>query len=254
MNADRIAILSDIHGNLTALEAALAHIKAAGITRIFNLGDLVGKGPRPAEVVDRCRAECEVTVQGNWDALVSDGPDPAQPGRQWHRQQLGTDRLAYLAALPASFDFMLSGRAVRLFHASQTSVFHRVRQTGTRDQHRAMFQNTPFTGFDCQPSIVGYGDIHTAYSINFEHRTLFNVGSVGNPLDHPLACYAVLEGTYGTAELGPWSLQFTRLSYDIEAEIAVAKASGMPDLHHYASELRTAVYRGLTPPTAPTEA
>ena len=245
--AERIAIISDVHGNLTALDAVLAHIRASGITRIFNLGDLIGKGPRSAEIVDRCRAVCEVTVQGNWDALVSQGPDTAQPVREWHRAQLGSERLDYLAGLPGTYDFMLSGRRARLFHASQTGIFHRVHQTAARAVHRAMFDTTPFTGFGSEPDIVGYGDIHSAYAVNFEGRTLFNAGSVGNPLDVPLACYSILEGVFGAAAIHPWSLQFVRLPYDIEAEIAAAEASGMPDLAHYASELRTAVYRGYTP-------
>src|SRR5215217_1263677 len=115
--SERIAILSDVHGNLTALETALAHIHSAGIERIFNLGDLVGKGPRSAAVVDRCREVSEVIVQGNWDAIVASGPDTTQPARQWHRAQLGDARLDYLAKLPGSHDFLLSGRLVRLFHA-----------------------------------------------------------------------------------------------------------------------------------------
>jgi protein phosphatase len=247
---ERIAIISDVHGNLTALETVLTHIRESGITRIFNLGDLVGKGPRSAEVVDRCREVSEVIVQGNWDALVSDCPDPERPVREWHRAQLGQARLAYLATLPGSFDFMLSGRRARIFHASQLSVHDRVHATAPREQHRAMFGNTSFTGFGQEPHIVGYGDIHAAYALNFESRTLFNAGSVGNPLDMPLACYAVLEGVFGAEEPHPWSLHFVRLPYAIEDEIAAAEASGMPDLGHYANELRTAVYRGLTPATS----
>jgi predicted phosphodiesterase len=247
---ERIAVISDVHGNLTALETVLAHIRQSGITRIFNLGDLVGKGPRSAAVVDRCRDVCEVIVQGNWDASVSEGPDPRHPVRQWHRAQLGEERLAYLAGLPGSFDFTLSGRRARVFHASERGVHDRVHATGTRQEHRAMFGNTPFTGLGGEPQIVGYGDIHAAYVLNFENRTLFNAGSVGNPLDMPLACYAVLEGIYGAEAAYPWSLCFVRLPYDIEAEVAAAAASGMPDLDHYANELRRAVYRGLTP--APT--
>ena len=243
---ERIAIISDVHGNLTALETVLAHIQQAGITRIFNLGDLVGKGPRSAEVVDRCRAVCEVTVGGNWDADVSGHPDAGLPVLKWHRAQLGQERLAYLASLPGSFDFMLSGRRVRLFHASQTGVFNRVHMAGPREAHRAMFDNTDFTGFEQEPQIVAYGDLHVAYALNFDNRTLFNAGSVGNPLDIPLASYAVLQGTYGAETPQPWSLNFIRLPYDIEGEIAVAEASGMPDLGYYANELRTAVYRGRT--------
>ena len=70
---DRIALISDVHGNLTALEAVLADIDARGIDRIFNLGDYVGKGPRGREVVDLCRERCEVNLLGNWDDFL---PDP----------------------------------------------------------------------------------------------------------------------------------------------------------------------------------
>ena len=247
---ERIAIIADVHGNLTALETVLAHIRGAGISRIFNLGDLVGKGPRSADVVDRCREVCEVVVQGNWDADVAADKNAEHPLCQWHRAQLGPERLAWLAALPGSFDFMLSGRSVRLFHASQLGPFDRIRATAPREEHRAMFGNTSFTGAGRQPHIVGYGDLHTAFALNFEDRTLFNAGSVGNPLDLPLACYGVLQGQYGAEASRPWSLNFVRLPYDIEGEIAVAAASGMPDQGYYASELRTAVYRGLTPPPA----
>jgi predicted phosphodiesterase len=244
---DRIAIISDVHGNLTALETVLRHIRAEGIQRIFNLGDLVGKGPRSAEAVDICREVCEVTVQGNWDADVAGHEDPS-PLVVWHREQLGAERLAYLANLPPVHDFVLSGMQIRLFHASQIGIFHRVHQSAPRDIHRAMFTNTDFTGDGPVPQIVGYGDVHQAYAVTFENRTLFNAGSVGNPLDIPLACYVILEGTYGSRDPAPWSIRFVRLPYDIEAEIAVVAAANMPGLDYYANELRNAVYRGLTQP------
>ncbi len=62
----------------------------------------------------------------------------------------------------------------------------------------------------------------------------------------PLACYAVLEGQVDAEAMGPWSLNFVRLPYDIEGEIVIAAASDMPDFAYYASELRTGVYRGKT--------
>ena len=68
---EKIAIISDIHGNLPALEAVLHDIKRRGITRIFCLGDLVGKGPSSAEVVDLIKQTCEAVVQGNWDIGIT---------------------------------------------------------------------------------------------------------------------------------------------------------------------------------------
>lgn len=241
---DRIAVISDLHGNLTALTAALADIRRRDIRRIFCLGDLIGKGPRSDEVVDLSREACELTVRGNWDEFILDTTSD-DPVKRWHQERLGPERLAYLAGLSNTIEFLLSGRRVRLFHASQVSVHHRIHMNDTMERHLAMFDNTPFTGDGPPPSLVGYGDIHDAYVKSFAGRTLFNAGSVGNPLDIPLAAYAILEGAYGHSAPGPFSIQLARVPYDIEGEIGAAAALDMPDLAPYADELRTARYRGL---------
>jgi predicted phosphodiesterase len=66
---DRIAVISDVHGNVTALRAVLADIKARGITRIVNLGDVVGKGPRGSAAIQITRERCAVTARGNRELL-----------------------------------------------------------------------------------------------------------------------------------------------------------------------------------------
>jgi predicted phosphodiesterase len=245
MNApsDRLAIISDTHGNLPALEATLADIRARGIDRIFCLGDLAGKGPSGAEIVDLCRDACEAVVQGNWDAGLADETD-RHPVVLWHREQLGAERVAYLRDLPAAITFTLSGRVVRLFHASQRSVHHRVRLGDPVEVHRAMFDNTDFTGGGPSPDVVGYGDIHMGYVKSFSGKCLFNAGSVGNPLDITQACYAILEGQYGSERPAPWGVNLVRVPYDIEEAVRQAEISGMPELALYATELRTAIYRG----------
>lgn len=243
---DRIAIISDPHGNMQGLEAVLADISARGIARVFCLGDLAGKGPDGAAVIDRCREVCEVTVQGNWDAMVAWEGD--LPQNLWHRAQIGPARCEYLRGLPGSFDFLLSGHRVRLFHASSTGIYHRVRMLGPPDEHNRMFENTPFTGDGPLPDIVGYGDLHVAFSMSFAGKTLFNTGSVGNPLDLPTASYTVLAGAYGSDSPADWHITLHRVRYDIEAAINAGYASGMPDADAYADELRTARYRGLKLP------
>ena len=239
---DRIAIISDIHGNMPALHATLGDIAARGISRIICLGDLVGKGPHSDQAVDICRQACEATVRGNWDDFILNESD--KPTLQWHRQRLGPARLAYLATLPNVLEFAIGGKRVRLFHASQESVYHRVHMDDTRENHMAMFANTPFTGDGPAPSVVGYGDIHSAYAKSFRGRTLFNAGSVGNPLDITQASYAILEGAYGSSAAGPFGIQLVRVPYDIERAIGEAAALDMPELGAYADELRTARYRG----------
>jgi predicted phosphodiesterase len=245
---DRIAIVSDIHGNLTALDAVLADIDTRGIERILGLGDVIGKGPRGTECVAASRDRCEVTVRGNWDSFISDDTIELGPATQWTRDHLSDDDLKWLASLPNAHDLLMSGRRVRLFHASQTSEFHRVRARHTVDEFRGMFTNTVFTGGflggDESPDVVGYGDIHGAYLEADEGLTLFNAGSVGNHLDAPSAVYVVLEGVVDSPAPGPFSITFVRVPYDIEAEILVAHELGLPDVEAYAVELRDGIYRG----------
>lgn len=246
---DRIAVISDIHGNIPALQATLDDIRSRHISRIFCLGDLVGKGPHSAQAVDLCREVCEMTIRGNWDDLiVTKHEDPVV---QWHREQLGAERLAYLADLPYVIDLWMSGKRVRLFHASQIGIYHRVFMADPFDVQMAMFENTAFTGDGSAPSVVGYGDIHWAFVHCFKHRILFNVGSVGNPLDLTQASYAILEGQYGSEAESSFAIQIVRVPYDIERAIHDAQAMQMPDLQPYINELRTARYRGRV--TSPNE-
>ncbi|CAH1199708.1 hypothetical protein PAECIP111891_01368 [Paenibacillus allorhizoplanae] len=167
---EKIAIISDIHGNLPALEAVHHDIERRGITRIFCLGDLVGKGPSSAEVVDLTRLTCEAVVQGNWDLGITMPQE--LPAGLWQQQSLGDERLAYLKQLPFSIDVMLSGKHIRLFHASAQSVFHRLKREASKNERLAMFENTEMTGTPhdgTEPDIVGYGDIHIPYMLTLSN-------------------------------------------------------------------------------------
>lgn len=243
---DKIAIISDIHGNMPAFETVLADIRARGIDLIYNLGDLVGKGARSDLAVDRSREVCQVVLRGNWDDSLL-RTDLGATGK-WYQAQLGEDRLAYLSTLPNVYDFWLSGRRVRLYHASQESLYTRVYAWMPYEVHLAMFDNTEFTGFDNPaPDVAGYGDIHSAYMLSLvrDKKVLFNAGSVGNPLDLPLATYVILTGKLDRETPGFFSVDFVRLPYDIEAEIAEARRVNAPDLDVYTVELREAIYRGV---------
>lgn len=243
---DRIAVISDIHGNLTALLAVQQDIELRGISRVFCLGDLIGKGPHPEAVVDWVKERCEIVIQGNWDDFMAYQTD--NPDILWHQQRLGPDRLAFLSELPFSIDFWMSGKYIRLFHASPESIYTRIQPWDTMERRMTMFQSTERTGrtkHGEQPDVVGYGDVHNAYVQHFPGKMIFNTGSVGNPLEIPQASYAILEGTFDSELTAPFSITLVRVPYDIEEEVRIATEEGMPQLEPYVQELRTARYRGL---------
>ncbi|MGN7455404.1 metallophosphoesterase family protein [Paenibacillus pasadenensis] len=238
---ERIAILSDVHGNMPALEAVLADIRARGISRIVCLGDLAGKGPEPAEAVDEVRSSCETVIRGNWDEFL--GLPTDDETLRWHQERLGPERLRYLRELPFCAELRLGGRLIRLVHASPQSVYRRVQPWDSPEDRASMFD--PPDGCSGRPDALGYGDIHQAYAQYVDGRLLFNCGSVGNPLDLPQASYAIVEGEPDAAAMAPFALQLIRVPYDIGEAVARAERLAMPQLEPYCRELVTGRYRGL---------
>ncbi|WP_138494710.1 metallophosphoesterase family protein [Paenibacillus pinistramenti] len=240
---DRIAVISDIHGNMPALKAVLKDIGDRGITRIFCLGDLVGKGPHPDLAVDLVREKCEIIVAGNWDEFIR---EPSQfEAVTWSQAILGPERMAYLESLPFCIEFMMSGRLVRLFHASPRSLYERIYPWDEEEKRKSLLEPSEHGIIPKTADVAGYGDIHTAFLQHLEGgKTLFNAGSVGNSLDMIQASYVIMEGIYGQAEPAPFGLQFVRVPYDVEQSIREAEERGMPLIEPYAVELRTGQYRG----------
>lgn len=243
---DRVALISDVHGNLTALQAVLDDIDRRGIERIWNLGDYVGKGPRGREVIDLCRERCEVNILGNWDDFLPDPDRRFDDGSlAWWCDQLGDGQGEWLRGLPFSHDALVSGRRLRVFHASAETVHRRVRYVRSQDEFEALFANTEATGDGPVPDLVGYGDTHDPfYECQLEGRTSFNTGAVGNCMGDPTPLYCILEGEWGSADPAPWSLAYVRVPYDVDAELAAARDLGAPELAGYELELRHGLYRG----------
>jgi predicted phosphodiesterase len=241
----QVAILSDVHGNMTAYEAVLADVDARGVDRVFNLGDIFGKGPNGSAAVRVTRERCEATVYGNWDVLVHKPREVCWPPLSCWLDEMSADDLAWIGGLPFSIDIILGECAVRMFHASSDSVFHRIHRRHSDEDFLSMFASTEAVGDGPVPDIVVYGDIHSAYIKHSGGKTLVNAGSVGNPLDEPTASYAILSTSDAGHGIGA---EIVRVTYDIEREIAIAAERGMPELDEYAIELRTSVYRGLRKP------
>lgn len=246
---EKIAIISDIHSNITAFEAVLKDISKRGIKRIFCAGDLVLRGSSPCEVVDIARKKCEIIVKGNADEGAING---TTPHKIWHREKLGKERIKYLNELPMYFDFYMSGSLIRMFHASKEDTHFRVLDFASVEEKMKLFEDKD----GIIPDIILYGDIHIQYMQKFFNKTLVNVGSVGNvveDLNHDetikdmsetlQAYYTILEGEYNSKQRSSLSIQFIRVPYDINAEIEIARKNNSPSLDNYILELTTGMYR-----------
>ena len=240
----RIAVISDIHGNLPALEAVMDDLARRNVERILCLGDLIGKGPNTREVIDICRETCEVVVQGNWDEgiysasvrLKTAGPEGIGERTRWYINSASPEQLAYLGSLPHSVEVCLGDKLIRLFHAHPVN-FNRYFADSPIENRLELFEGGDA---DAQADVAVYADIHTAYMQVLRGRHLVNVGSVGNPLDINQASYVIFEGD--ESDDAAFAVQFIRVKYDIEKAILLAKQHGVPDLEGYINELRYAKY------------
>lgn len=262
---DRIAIFSDVHANITALNAVLDDIHSRGISRIYCLGDSVTKCCNPDLVIDKLRETCEVVLKGNCDESIS-SPN-AKVKNFWSRNKIGEERAQYLNNLPIFTEFYMSGRLIRLMHASPYSLSHiynpmfsnkdTLREVIELDSPLKLFDNTDFIGKtpnDPIPDIVGYGHIHTPNIFRFENKLLFNTGSLGMPIEmlnendlsnqtnrfSALASYIILEGIYDSKDLSSFSVNLVRVPYDIQKEIEYLNASDMPGKEKTIISLKTA--------------
>ena len=113
---DKIAIISDVHGNITALNTVLKDIKKRNINKIFCLGDSIIKCVNPDLVIDKLKKVCEVILLGNSDYAIC---RPEVKNKNfWTRNKIGEERANFIANLPVSHEFYMSGHLIRLFHAS----------------------------------------------------------------------------------------------------------------------------------------
>ena len=261
---DKIAIISDVHGNYTALTAVLEDIKNKDISLIYCLGDNVIKCANPDLVIDLLREHCQIILKGNCDEAIAK-PDIAK-GNFWSRDKIGEERANFLYHLPISYEFYLSGHLVRLFHASPFGLdyvfnplydnkdnFYADKQLTNPLQ---LFENTEFIGktnSDPIPDVIGYGHLHTPNLFRYQNKTIFNTGSVGIPIEmmnhdfldntnsfSTLASYVILEGNLDSKDLAEISFSFVRVPYDIEKEVESLRNSNLSNKEQIITNLRTA--------------
>jgi len=220
----RVAVLSDIHANLEALQAAVRSAEARGADHLVNLGDVVGYGPDPGACLEVVRAEFAVNVMGNHDLAVAGGtidylPPDAQAAVRLHREMLTAPQTEWLAGLPpraATLDAVYVHAAPdhpELWPRLETS-------RDTRRQFDAFEGAICFVGHSHRPAVVS--DTLGVFRVRRGHRFLVDVGSVGQPRDQdPRLAYAL----YDSEE---FSVEIVREHYDRERTVVSLARVGLP--------------------------
>jgi predicted phosphodiesterase len=227
---DGVAVITDIHGNLPALQAALDRIEELGIQRVFCGGDLVGYGPRPNEVCALI-AEREIpTIYGNYDyAIARDQEDCGCAYVDPHDRELGqlsvdwtlvhTSRESkdFLYELPFDLRLPLGGVDVHLVHGSPRKV------------NEYLFEDKPASLYERLAAaesgpVLAFGHTHKPWVHEYGGVQFVNCGSVGKPKDgDPRGAFAVL-----APAAGGLAVRIERIEYDAEAVAAEVREFGLP--------------------------
>ena len=230
----RLALISDIHGNLPALEAVVQEIGGEDVDEIVCLGD-VAVGPQPGETLDRVRELGCPVVLGNWDAYFVQGfpEQPNEIGRQlvemgeWWAGHLSAEQRAFIA----TFVDALERPGLVAFHGSPRSYEDFIYATTPDQELSEMLDGTR------APLLAG-GHTHFAMVRHFDGALVVNPGSVGLPFVKqetvmrisPWAEYAIVD-----SENGQLSVDLRRTAFDVASLLELIRNSGMPHADWWAS-------------------
>ncbi len=217
----RIAVVSDIHSNHDALRAVVSAIE--GCDALVCVGDLVGYGAEPNEVLSEIRSlKPAGIVMGNHDYAVSTGDtygfvQHAIQAVEWTRKVISEENVRYVSSLPRTVTFTADGSTIVLAHGSPTDPLNEYIYPGTHEFIlRSLVDGS-------QGEVLLLGHTHMPFSHEFNSKLLGNPGSVGQPRDgDPRASYAILELS------GNAKFRVYRVEYDIDAAASKIVARGLP--------------------------
>jgi len=229
----KIAVISDIHGNMEALKAVLADIETQKADTIAICGDLALAGPEPVETIDfivELAKEKELTIiQGNTDEMLVKATgkpdDPYTPPNEimaealkYDLSILRDDQKAFLESLPAQKLMQFGEVSVLLTHGSPRKNNENIFPEMKVEEVKEMIKNT-------NADIIFCGHTHIPAGYQVEKQTVVNVGSVGRPFtEEPEACYAILE----IPDLNKKEFSITHRFIDYDKETASKKLERQP--------------------------
>jgi len=244
----KIAILSDIHGNVTALEAVLADTEREQVTEYWVLGDLLMIGPGSTDLLRRLRELPNVTfVRGNWDdvfldAATADFDDPTNVYgsrlAMYHYDQLSKEDIEFISQLPAVVTKELDGFKFLICHHLPTQNYGGELWPSAKQEHfDQLFA-------DGEYNVAVYGHIHRqVMRYGLDGQLVVNPGSVHVPTlfsEWEIQNFS-LQAQYAMIEIDGKeirSVNFKKIAFDVDAEVALAKAQGLPYVDFYEEGLR----------------
>lgn len=224
----KIALIGDVHGNLSALEAVLSDMAEKEVDIVISTGDYMGYGPDPEEVVQLLRHIEVMGVAGNYDLKVIKAEQKLKKkGRKknpkrwdpflWDLSQLSPEAKGYIEHLPMERRFSICGKRFLLTHGSPEKI------------NEALRPDTPETRFaelakSTGANVIITGHSHIVFSRKVNGTWFVNPGSVGRPVDgDPRASYAVLQIKPGYFHFSPY-----RVEYDVEKTVETMVKKGFP--------------------------
>jgi putative phosphoesterase len=237
---ERVAVITDIHANLPALESVLEALERTDVDAVYCGGDLVGYGPHPNEVSRLIERRGIPTIYGNYDyAIARDLEDCGCAYRDQHDRELGqlsvtwtlrhTDQRSkdFMRALPFDLRFEMGDMHVRLVHGSP----RKVNEYLFADKPARTFERIA-AGADCD--VLVFGHTHQPWVREYGGVLFVNCGSVGKPKDgDPRASFAVLQ-----LDDGEVVADIDRVDYDVAAVAREVESAGLPP--EYAEKLMLA--------------
>ncbi len=250
----RYAIISDIHANLQAWKAVYEDIQNNNADRIICLGDIIGYGPNPAQILREVREKVDAVILGNHDAALcgkldaSLFNDDARLLLDWTRKQLNENDIKYISSLPLT----LIGDGFLCAHGEFAEPGNFDYVTSPEEVMPSWKTNQAdllFVGHTHEPAIYVLGSSGTPRSVDPQDFTIdpgrryfVNVGSVGQPRDKdPRACYCI----YDTESR---SVYWRRVSFEVEAYRKSLKATGLKlDPSYYLPDAKSKAAAAATP-------
>ncbi|HEV3090611.1 MAG TPA: metallophosphoesterase family protein [Candidatus Cybelea sp.] len=237
----RYALLSDVHGNLLALDACLVDLESqGGADGVIMAGDYCLAGPKPKKVLQRLEEIGAACISGNKDRVLcdeenDDAHSPIDLARiAWTRRELGERWLSWLKELPFAMRVGEDDNQLLVVHANPKNDEEHIWPDADEATLTRLLGDEP-------AMTIAFGHLHLPYVRAWQGRLLVNVAAVGVPKDgDPRASYAIL-----TERAGGWEVKHRRVPFDVKKVATQLSDSGIPESAELIATLRRHRYKQL---------